>query len=103
MNNSLQIFAEYKVKSSEVKEYEASMKHVIEKLYKLGAEEVKWYKAHDQGDLYVEMYTVPSHEKYMSIKDSRLLGNEQEFSHMRQFVVGGADKLHMWAFVQIQS
>jgi hypothetical protein len=97
---SLQIFLEYKVNENRIDEYEALMAELLPALAEYGAEEIDWYEAADQKNLYVEMFRLPTMSHYHVMKKLRCTEEHPLFSKLSNFVEGGVRKIHCWAFVQ---
>ncbi|PYZ96917.1 hypothetical protein CR205_14685 [Alteribacter lacisalsi] len=97
---NLQIFLEYKVNENKTDEYEALMAEVLSALREYGAEEIDWYEAADQKNLYVEMFRLPTMSHYHAMKKLRCTEEHPLFSKLGDFVDGGVRKIHCWAFVQ---
>ncbi|MDQ0256886.1 hypothetical protein J2S74_004308 [Evansella vedderi] len=100
MNRPLQIFMEYKIKDDSVETYEGAMKKVLKALEENEASDIHWYKAADQGSLYVEMFKVPTMSHYNEIKEKRRDEQHPVFGHLEKYVDGGLKKVHCWAFIE---
>lgn len=94
----LQIFIEYKVKEAKIKQYEAIMKDVLEKLEEFQAEKIEWFVGTDQPFLYVEMFQVSNISHYHGIKSLRKSIEHPVFGQLDSFIEGGLEKLNCWAF-----
>lgn len=102
MRDYLQIFIEYKVKETNVADYELLMEEIIAKLPDYGAEKIEWFIAQDQPLLYVEMFKVPTVAYYHALKKYRKSKEHSLFGQLDQYIEGGLEKLNCWAF-QTQS
>ncbi|ADU29240.1 hypothetical protein [Evansella cellulosilytica] len=100
MNNQLHIFMEYRIKSEYVKEFENKMPDVMKELERHEAIETEWFEAADQKNLYVEMFKLPTHSHYHDIKNVRRDKAHPIFGQFDQYVEGGIEKVHCWAFVK---
>ncbi|MFC0471213.1 hypothetical protein ACFFHM_12120 [Halalkalibacter kiskunsagensis] len=98
MTKPLQIFMEYKVDETKIKEYEVAMTEIIKTLPNYEAANIQWYVAEDQPYLYVEMYEVPTSSHYQVLKKIRRSTDHPVFSQIVPFISGGAEKIHCWAF-----
>ncbi|MBU8908869.1 hypothetical protein [Desertibacillus haloalkaliphilus] len=98
MEQSLQIFIEYKVKPTKVKEYEEVMEKVVDLLPEFEASDIQWFIATDQPYLYVEMFKVPTKSHYLALKKLRQSDEHHLFSQIGPMVEGGLKSIHCWAF-----
>lgn len=96
--SSLQIFIEYKVKETKVKQYEKAIQEVLKKLPEYSAEKIEWFVATDQPHLYVEMFQVPNIAHYQALKKMRKSQDHPVFGQLDEFIEGGLEKLNCWAF-----
>lgn len=96
--SSLQIFIEYKVRETEVENYEEIMSEIIAKLPEFSAEKIEWFVSTDQPFLYVEMFQVPTLAHYQALKKLRLSKEHLIFGQLDKFIEGGLEKLNCWAF-----
>ncbi|MBU9711840.1 hypothetical protein [Evansella tamaricis] len=97
---TFQIFMEYKITEKMIYKYETGMPSIIKELENLGAIDIHWYKAADQGNLYVEMFILSSMEEYETVKRLRRDSDHPVFGKMDEYVDGGMKKVHCWAFVE---
>ncbi|MFA9559254.1 hypothetical protein ACERII_18240 [Evansella sp. AB-rgal1] len=100
MNQQIQVFMEYKIKPELVKEYEQAMEKIGAEVGDYEVTDFQWYKAADQGALYVEMYKVPTMSHYNSIKKWRKDKDHPVFGKLNEYVPGGIEKVHCWAFLK---
>ncbi|KYG26946.1 hypothetical protein AZF04_11430 [Alkalihalobacillus trypoxylicola] len=98
VKNFLQVFMEYKIKEECKLEYEKWMPEVKSKVIQSGGNDYEWFQSIEQGSLYVEMFKVPSYEKYLEIKKTRQSESEPIFKSIIPFIEGGSKKIHCWAF-----
>jgi hypothetical protein len=94
----LTIFMEYKVNQDTIQSYETHMSSVINELKKFGVSDIRWFKAADQPNLYVECFQVNDKYMYDTIKKKRTSPEHPVFSVLANFVTGGLEKIHCWAF-----
>ena len=93
------IFMEYKVRPEAVSAYEGFMKEIATSLQSSDAQGFRWYEAFDQPRLYVEMYEVENEEVYKKMKRARQTANHPIYGKLSEFIDGGVEKIHCWAFV----
>ncbi len=99
MTKPLHIFIEYKIKEQSVEAYERAMKErILRELPLHGASNIQWFAAHDQPCLYVEMFEVPASSYYHALQELRQSENAPVFGEICQYVAGGSQKIHCWAF-----
>lgn len=98
MTKALQIFMEYKVNEHYLNEYEQAMERVLEELPQFGATNIQWFVSEEQPFLYVEMYEVPTQSHYHVLKKLRKSTDHHIFGKIAEFIDGGTDKIHCWAF-----
>lgn len=100
MTENIHIFIEYKVKEAAVSEYEQYMKKVLQALRDYEASEIEWFVASDQGNLYIEMFKLPTKSHYYALKKLRLDEEHHLFGKLLSFIEGGAKKVNSWAFIK---
>ncbi|MFB5664222.1 hypothetical protein ACE4RR_20785 [Alteribacillus sp. HJP-4] len=93
---------EYKIKHDKVTAYEEHMKKIAAHLRSLDASNFQWFTAADQPGLYVEMFEVPALSHYHTLKKQRCSKEHELFGKLDDYVDGGMNKVHCWAFHQKQ-
>lgn len=98
----LKIFAEYMVAKGErdiffsllqeVKEYQVSIWSV---------KDFEIYEGTDQPNLFVEEFDMEGEDNFNRLKEERLLEKDALWKKLNSCIVGGRDKLHIWAFKKI--
>lgn len=95
------VFVEYKVLPQRRNEFLSLLSSLEQQLQTMQATEVKFYEGADQPGLFVEEFHVPDHETYEHIKMLRKEGPIDIFAELAQCIEGGVEKLHIWAFSNI--
>jgi hypothetical protein len=95
------VFLEYKVKPDTFQAYETAMEFVSNELHLFGATQFEWYRAIDQPSLYVECFKVQNKNEYETIKNMRISAEHRVYSRLDALVEGGLEKIHCWAFEQL--
>lgn len=103
MNESIQIFMEYKVKEANIAEYESLMKKILTTLRDYDATDIEWFVASDQPHLYVEMFKMPTKSHYHALKKLRCDEEHHLFGQLIPYIEGGVKKIHCWAFQKKES
>jgi hypothetical protein len=93
----LTIFIEYKVIEEKRDSYLQQLRLMPERLEVFGARGYRCYEGADQPHLFVETFEVETEEQYHHIKAWRL--DDRDFCDC---VLGGAAKVHVWAFRPIE-
>lgn len=92
-NQSLIVFIEYRIDPDRREEYLAVLPDRLRRLKEWGAMQVEVAEGTDQPHLFVESMRVPDLETYRNIKEDRMADDA-----FVSLIVGGREKLHVWAF-----
>lgn len=90
------IFMEYRIKPEKREQYLEYMEQMPEDIERMGAHEYRFYEGVDQPNLFVETFEVHSKDNYIACKEKRTSDER-----LASYVLGGAEKIHLWAFEQI--
>lgn len=89
------VFVEYRIQSIARESYITFMQQ-MGKCYR----QMTIYEGTDQPNLFVECWSGVNFEQYEELKRLRI-DQKSEWTEMNDWVVGGADKIHIWHFSHI--
>jgi len=92
----IKVFMEYKIKQNDINAYQTAMREVKKWMIEQKAMNYQHFEGVDQSFLFVEMFDVQSIEEYERFKKLRC----EEETFFSEFVIGGKEKIHMWAFAE---
>ncbi|MEW9670639.1 hypothetical protein [Ammoniphilus sp. 3BR4] len=93
------IFIEYKISEKGIHEYLKTMKAVRERMInEQSVVNYQHFEGTDQPLLFVEMFDVETLEEYERLKHLRC----EKDPMIADWVQGGKDKIHMWAFKELE-
>lgn len=90
---NITVFMEYKVQEERRPFYLQQIEEIKRQMEARGCSEYRWYEGIEQPHLFVEMFELPSYQRYEEIKAWR-----QSDASFAENIAGGAAKLHVWAF-----
>jgi hypothetical protein len=101
--SEIQVFAEYKIVAEKREEYFQKIQDIAAAMEKIGVTDFTVHEGIDQPNLFVEMFHVPTVEMYQKIKRKRheAAAPGVFWQSINDCIVGGTEKLHMWAFAPI--
>jgi hypothetical protein len=100
--DTITILSEYKVDKEQRGTYLNLIHELKDQLHHFGAEHITIYEGTDQADLFVEQFEVANMEIYLEIKQTRKNEQSAFWQKFNGCILGGKDKLHMWAFNKVK-
>lgn len=103
--SQIQVFAEYKIIPEKRQEYLDKIEQVRIAMEQIGVHDFDVYEGVDQSNLFVEMFHVPTVAAYEKIKRKRCDAKAAPgvfWQTINDCIIGGTEKLHMWAFAPIR-
>ncbi|WP_232698702.1 hypothetical protein [Brevibacillus daliensis] len=98
----IKVFTEYKVKRDCRMEYITlleELRHYHRKAWDI--EDFRIFEGADQPELFVEEFHVQDMERYQKIKEARRIEQNKILERLHDCIDGGAKKVNIWAFVEI--
>lgn len=92
--NVIKVFMEYRIKADQIVAYQSIMEQVRQWMARQNAMNYEHLEGVDQSGLFVEMFDVKNMDEYYRLKKLRC----EESPFFAECVVGGKDRIHMWAF-----
>ncbi len=92
------IFMEYRILPEKREQYLQLMEGIPQEVARRGGAFYRFYEGMDQPNLFVETFEVHSKEDYTACKEWRTSDER-----LASCVVGGAEKIHVWAFLPLNS
>jgi hypothetical protein len=99
----IKVFIEYKVEEGKKERFLALLSAMRDKMNDWQAQQYRVYEGTDQPLLMVEEFFVPGQDEYERFKASRLGGSDPFWNEVHDCVAGGAGKVHIWAFREMES
>jgi hypothetical protein len=97
----IKVFIEYKVDAEKHEAYLALLPQLKERILEWDVEDFRVFEGTDQPLLFVEEYYVKDMDVYRNTKEGRLSESNPFWHDLHKCIVGGAAKVHIWAFKQI--
>lgn len=94
----VKVFIEYKIVSEKRDTFMQLLPNLKRNADEHGGREYKIYEGTDQSNLIVEEFLVEDIGRYQTIKTERLNPDSPFWNKHHEHIVGGANKLHIWAF-----
>lgn len=98
----VKVFIEYQIVSEKRDTFMQILPGLKRSADEQGGREYKIYEGTDQPNLIVEEFLVENIRRYQEIKTERLNSDSPFWKNQHEHIVGGAKKLHIWAFKELK-
>jgi hypothetical protein len=100
--DTITILSEYKVDKEQRGTFLNLILELKDQLHHFGAEHITIYEGMDQADLFVEEFVVANMDVYLEINHMRKNEQSAFWQKFNGCILGGKDKVHMWAFKKVK-